>query len=178
MPYVMILLLVLFSGCSSIVILGVDKADNFSIASYKSFNFYEINKGGDAIGPDYEANLDLLKAAITKQLNAKGVILNEENPELLVNIGIVISEKVQTRETNFANPGDRTRYMGQRSYSWRAEEVEVGRYRQGTVTVHLVDKAENKLVWKGSAESAVPEKQKKVPAAIEEGMTKLFSKIP
>jgi hypothetical protein len=36
---------------------------------------------------------------------------------------------------------------GGRNYSWLAREVAVGRYRDGTVTVHLVDRTQNKLVW-------------------------------
>jgi len=94
-----------------------------------------------------------------------------------VNIGIVVTEEIQTRETNFANPGDRTAYMGQRNYSWSAKEVEVGRYREGTVTLHLVERISNSLVWEGSAESVVPEKEKNVGALIEEAMEKLFEKI-
>jgi hypothetical protein len=100
-----------------------------------------------------------------------------DNPDLHVNIGIVVAEKVQTRETNLATPGDRAAYMGQRNYHWESQEVEVGRYREGTVIVHLVDQAKSKLVWQGAAESVLPEKQKNVPAVIEEAMKKLFEKV-
>ena len=31
-------------------------------------------------------------------------------------------------------------------YTWRSREVEVGRYREGTVSVHLVDSDRNELV--------------------------------
>jgi len=165
-------------GCSGVKIMGIDKTDDFSISKYKTFAFSKIDTtGSDAIGPNYQANLSLLKEAITKQMKAKGLTLNEDSPDMLVNIGITILEKVQTRETSFANPGDRTAYMGQRNYSWSSQEVEVGRYREGTVTVHLVDSKQNKLVWKGSADGVVPEKQKNIPALIDEAMTKLFEKI-
>lgn len=133
--------------------------------------------GSNAIGPGYETNLALLKEAITKQMQSKGLVMNEGNPDLLINIGITILEKVQTRETSFANPGDRTAYMGQRNYSWSSQEIEVGRYREGTVTLHLVDKTKNKLMWKGAAEGVIPDKQKNVPALIDDSMVKLFEKI-
>jgi len=173
----MFLILLLAAGCSSVRITGINKSDDFTITRYKTFNFVAVGATGDAIGPSYESNLKLLKEAITKQMGLKGVLLNGENPDLLVNIGVVVSEEVQTRETNFSNPSDRSAYMGQRSYSWKAGEVEVGRYREGTVTVHLVDPVKNALVWQGSAQSVVPEKQKNVPAVIEDAMAKLFAKV-
>lgn len=174
---IFIFLISVISACSSVKIVGVNKTEGFSISKYKTFSFYEVNRGGDALGPNQEANLKLLKEAIVKQMSAKGVTMSGDNPELLVNIGIVVSSQVQTVETSLTNPADRTYYMGQRTYSWQAGEKAVGTYRQGTVTVHLVDPAANKLVWQGSADSVLPEKQKNIPALIEEGMAKLFKEV-
>lgn len=172
-----VLIILIALGCSSVNIKGVDKAASFSISKYKTFSFYEVNTGGDAIGPNHQENLKLIKEAIVKEMGVKGLTLTGDNPDLLVNIGIVVTSEVQTRETSFANPADRQVYMGQRSYSWQSQEVEVGTYRQGTVTVHLVDRAANELVWMGSADSVLPEKQKNIPALITEGMQKLFEKV-
>jgi len=177
MKKIMGVFLIVAVACSSAKIKGVEKSDDFLISSYKTFSFYEVSSGGDALGPNYQDNLKLLKEAIAKEMNAKGVSLSGDNPDLLVNIGVVVSEEIQTRETSFGNPGDRTAYMGQRNYTWTASEVEVGKYREGTVTIHLVDRAANKLVWKGSAESVLPEKQKNVPVLIEDAMKLLFEKI-
>lgn len=172
-----ILIFTICVACSSVNIKGVSKEDDFAIAKYKTFSFFEVITEGNAIGPNAEANLKLLKEAIAKEMSAKGLTLMGDNPDLLVNIGIVVAEQVQTRETSFTQPGDRTYYMNQRNYSWQSQEVEVGKYREGTVIVHLVDRVQNKLVWQGSAESVLPEKQKNVPAVIEEAMKKLFEKI-
>lgn len=173
---IFLLILPLYS-CSSVNIVGVDQAPDFSLTNYKTFNFFDVNMGGDALGPNTETNLKLLKEAISKELTGKSLTQSSENPDLLINIGVVVAEKIQTRETNFNNPGDRTAYMNQRNYHWHAQDVAIGKYRQGTVTVHLVDKATNRLVWKGSADSVLPEKEKNVPALIEEGMAKLFEKL-
>jgi len=164
-------------ACSSVNLKGVHKSDGFAISNYKTFNFFEVDVSGDAIGPNHETNLKLIKEAITKQMASKGVTPTTDNPQLLVNIGIVVSEKVQTRETSFTNPADRTAYMGQRNYTWESQEVEVGTYREGTVTLDLVDRATNKLVWQGSVESILPNKEQNIPPLIEEGMQKLFTKI-
>ena len=163
-------------ACSSIRIENVNQAENFALSKYKTFDFFEVDASGDGIGSDYSANLELLKKAITKQFTAKG-LTPADTPDVLVNIGIVVSQDVQTRETSFANPGDRTAYMGQRNYSWQSQEVVIGTYKQGSVTVDLVDRATGKLVWQGTAESVVPSNEKKVPTLIEEGIRMLFAKL-
>ncbi len=177
MKKMVILIVMVFAACSTINIKGVNKAADFSITKYKSFGFCAVNKGGDAVGQHYDENLELLKKEISRQMGMKGVIFKEENPDLLVNIGVVVSEKTQTRETNFANAGDRTMYMGQRNYSWQSKEVEVGKYKEGTVSLDFVDRAASILVWKGSAESVLPEKQKNIQSLIQEGMEKLFAEV-
>lgn len=164
-------------GCSGVTIKNVQQAEGFALSKYKTFGFFAVDASGDALGQNYAANLELLRKAITKQFLAKGFSQVDANPGVQVNIGIVVSQEVQTRETSFTNPGDRMAYMGQRNYSWHSQEVVVGNYKQGSVTLDLVDRESGKLVWQGTATSVVPEKQKNVPAVIEEAMTLLFQKL-
>jgi hypothetical protein len=164
-------------ACSSVRIKDIEKEDDFMLSNYKTFGFFQTDASGDALGPNYAANLELLKKSITRELEAKGLTTTSSDPDLLVNIGIVVSQEVQTRETDFSNPADRTAYMGQRNYSWKSQEVVVGTYKQGAVSIDLVDRAANRLVWQGTAESVVPEREKNVPPIIEEGMKRLFEKI-
>jgi hypothetical protein len=169
-----ILLVMMLSGCGGISITGVDKTDNFQISNYKTFDFYKIDASGDALSENSKQNLELLKAAITKELLAKGVTQSSADPDLLVNIGVVVLEKVQTRETRL---GEYPTYMGTRNYSWERQDIEVGRYRDGTVTVHLVEPETKKMVWKGAAQGVLPNKQSGVPGMIDQGMKQLFAKM-
>ena len=177
MKRIIILILLISTGCSSIRIKDVNKEEGFSLSKYKTFGFFDVDTSGDGLGANYTTNLDLLRKAISKQFETKGLTMATENPDLMVNIGVVVSKEVQTRETSFTNPADRTAYMGQRNYSWKAQEVVVGAYKQGSITVDLVDRATSRLVWQGTAESVVPEKEKNVPPLIEEGMTRLLQDI-
>jgi len=178
MKQLLIFLVVLVSACSSVRIKDVKQEQGFTIAKYKTFSFAEVIKEGDAIGPNSEANLQLLKEAIVKEMEGKGVKLVTENPDLHVNIGAVVMTQAQTVETSFTNPADRTYYMGGRNYSWESGEKQVGTYRDGSVIVHLVDQKTKKLVWQGVAESVLPAKEKNVPALIQEAMKTLFTKMP
>lgn len=168
------ILLVMLFGCSGISIIGVDKADKFTISNYKTFDFFQIDASGDALSAHSKENLELIKAAITKELQAKGVTQSSTDPDLLVNIGVVVMEKIQTRETRI---GEYPTYMGTRNYSWERQDIEVGRYREGTVTVHLVEPEVKRMVWKGAAEGVLPNKQSNVPKMIDQGMKQLFAKV-
>lgn len=177
MKRLIILLTIISISCSSLRIKDIKQEDGFALSKYKTFSFFQVDASGDGLGPNYSTHLDLLKKAITRQLEAKGVTTVSENPDLMVNIGIVVKQEVKTRETSFTNPGDRMAYMGQRNYSWHSEEVVTGMYKRGSVSVHLVERSSSRLVWEGTAESIVPEKEKNVPPLIEEGMAQLFEKI-
>jgi hypothetical protein len=176
MKKLMMLMCVLLLGCSGITIKNVQRGDNFALTNYKTFGFFDVEAKGDGIGPNYATNLELLKKAITKQFEAKGLSYSADNPDLKVNIGIMVTNEVQTRETSITDPGSRMAYMGQRNYSWKSQEVVVDTYKQGSVTLDLVDAAASKLVWQGTATSVVPEK-KNIGPLIEEGMAKLFLEL-
>ena len=168
----------LLAGCSGIKISGISKTPEFSISKYKSFGFHELEAGGSGLAANIQPNVDLLKAAIVKEMQAKGVTRTQSSPDLICNIGVVVEEKEQTRETSLTNPGDRQMtYMGSRNYSWESQEVVVGTYREGSVKVDLIDKNTMKLVWTGTAESVLPSKAKNVPATIDEAMQKLFAEM-
>lgn len=165
-------------GCSSVNIVDVDQEEGFDLSKYKTFAFYQSDASGDAIGENYRENLEKLKTAITKQMTLKGVTQSSNDPDLLINIGVVVVEKMQTRETNFSNPADRGVYISQRNYTWDSQEIPTGnKYKEGSITLDLVERVANKMVWQGTAESVLPGKDKNVPPLIEEAMEKLFAKL-
>ncbi|WP_026461754.1 DUF4136 domain-containing protein [Adhaeribacter aquaticus] len=173
-----LLILIALTGlasCSTTYVKSVDSDNNFAISNYKTFNFYEISANGETANGKYNDRINILKNEVRQQLEAKGLTLDQTNPDLLVNIGVVTTEKVQTRETNIRTDGPF--YMGQRRYTWRAQQVPVGKYKLGTVTIDLVDPKKNEMVWQGIAEGTVPKKDEKLQETVEEGLTKLFSRL-
>lgn len=168
---------IVLASCSSTKVLENDANDGFRLSQYQTFNFYDIEASGDTSDmAAYKEGTTALKNAVAKQLIARGLTQTTANPDLLVNIGIVVKDKVQTRETDFRT--DAPRYMGQRRYSWKSSEVEVGRYKEGTVTLHLVNRQENKMVWKGVVSGILPNKPAKLQAQANDAMTTLFEKVP
>ncbi|RRB06951.1 DUF4136 domain-containing protein [Larkinella rosea] len=170
------ILLILSASCSSIRVVKTEPADNFALSSYQTFAFSDIESAGDIPQSRFfRSQVDALKTAIEKQMARKGLRRVDTQPELMMNIGIKIDEKTQTRQTDIRS--DPPNYIGQRRYTWRSREVEVGKYRQGTIDVHLVDPKRNELVWRGIVEGIVPNKPEKLQKQIDEGMEKLFDKL-
>ncbi|HSB91668.1 MAG TPA: DUF4136 domain-containing protein [Flavitalea sp.] len=171
----LVIAITLFSGCSGPKVVSTQASPGADMSKYKTYDFYKMSASGDTIPGKFAERSELLKEAISTQLNSKGLTRVTEKPDLLVNIGIVVKEEVQTRTTDIR---DAPRYMGQRNYHWESEEKIVDIYRVGTATVEMVDAATNALVWKSVVEDVIPDKDSKVPATIHEGMAEMFSKFP
>ena len=164
-------------ACSSgnkIIHSKVDKSANWT--SYKTFRFLDTDASGDTLSADFHSRIGMLKDAISEELNKSGLTATDKNPDLLVNIGIVVKKETQTRTSDIRFDGPR--YMGQRNYSWKAEEIPVGVYRTGTAEIHLIDPKTNTLVWDGAIQGILPEKPAKIQQAINEGVAELFIKVP
>lgn len=163
-------------SCSSSKIIKTEIGEGVDLSKYKTFDFYKLEASGDTLSGSFKQRADLLKTAIANELMQKGYRQASVNPDLLVNIGICVKEEVQTRQTDFRT--DAPRYMGQRRYTWKSQEVETGRYRIGTADIHLVDAQKGIMIWQKVAEGVIPEKDKKLDEKVKDGMEKLFSDFP
>ncbi|MEO6285548.1 MAG: DUF4136 domain-containing protein [Dyadobacter sp.] len=170
------LVLLLCSCNSSYKILKPKQEDNFKLSDYATFGFYDIEATGDTIPENFEKNTAIIKEAIAKNLQARG--LDEaRDANLKINIALSVKEKPQTRQTDFRTEG-LPRYMGQRRYSWKSEEVIVGKYREGTLMIDLVDAVNNKMVWQGGSSGIIPEKSKNFREEMNQIIQEIIVGIP
>ncbi|MBA9077387.1 DUF4136 domain-containing protein [Rufibacter quisquiliarum] len=169
---VMWLCVVLLISCNAVRVSNKEAADDFRLASYKTFDFQSDATAETAA---FEQEFGLLRNEVAKQLQKRGLRQSSGQPDLLVNIGAMISEKTQTRETRFGQDGPY--YTGQRRYTWKSQEVPVGTYQEGTVSVHLVDRVKNELVWRADAAAVIPNKKEKLEERIREGVEEMFKEI-
>jgi hypothetical protein len=167
----------LMAACSSTRVSNTESAPDTDFSKYHRFDFYKLTASGDTVTKLFDERVAVLKSAISGELGKRGYTQTSTNPDLFVNIGIQVEEKTQTRQTDWRTDGRYT-YVGQRNYSWKSEEIVTGYYREGTVTIHLVDAAKNKMVWKGTAKDVVPNKEKNLSDAAVKGMKALFEKYP
>lgn len=169
-------LLFLGVACQSVRVVKQEAAEQFSLASYKTFDFYpEDNGAKDTLSQESILDMKILKKEVEQHLTARGLVKSPQEPDVWVNLGMVIVEKDQTRETIFGR--DAPYYLGQRRYSWKSQEVKVGQYKEGTISLHLVDRRNNELGWQGEAETVIPKKPASSEERIKEGVAALFKRI-
>jgi hypothetical protein len=174
-----IVLLTIFfiSACSSgkKVSYSVDTSVDFSL--FRSYSFTDFNVHNDSTLLGYEEVLTQITEAIDKEMTKRGFTKAEDNIDLLVNIGVVIEERIQTRETDVK---DARRYYGTRNYHWESSEIETGRYKVGTLNMNMQDTKDNKMIWNASTERVMnkkfnPDKSRKV---VNDAVESIFEKFP
>jgi hypothetical protein len=169
------------SACAAPKINTRSRTDpSVNLASYHTYNFVAepgTNRGG------YSTPITTyFKTAITRELNARGYKLVEENPDLLINFNTNAREQVDIRSTPSMSYG--YGYYGYRGGLYAAgpiggSDVETVRYKQGTANIDVVDAAKKQLVWEGVAEGKITDTMMKNPqATIDTVITDMFLNYP
>ncbi|CAN5621518.1 DUF4136 domain-containing protein [soil metagenome] len=166
----------LVASCSATKVSKTEFAPNVDYGSYKTFDFYKLQASGDTISANFKNSTELLQNAIAAEMEKCGYTKSAVNPDMLVNIGVLVEEKIQTRQTDLRT--DRPMYIGQRNYKWESKEVETGRYRLGTMTLDMVDAKKNTMLWTGVVEDIFPEKIEKLQTTVDKGVAELFKRYP
>ncbi|HEX3023639.1 MAG TPA: DUF4136 domain-containing protein [Chitinophagaceae bacterium] len=164
-------LLLLLASCSPMKIVYTKTTDTIDFNKYKTFNFYELKASGDTTTKNFTGRTNILKHAIIGEMNKRGYLQTNTNPDLLINIGIVVRQQTDFRT-------DATKYTGQQNYSLKSDKIIAGFFKEGAVTLDIVDAAQNSIVWKGSVEGIVPNNRSSLQKLAENGMKKLFKKYP
>ncbi|MFD2717802.1 DUF4136 domain-containing protein [Hymenobacter monticola] len=169
-----LLLLLALTGCAAEQVQHTEQAPNVDFRAYKTYNFMDVTARNEAAFQGPGTGIETLKQAIGREMQRRGY-QPAASPDLLVNIGVVTQDKVQTRETTLR---DAPIYLGQRNYHWQSQDVVVGRYEEGTATVELVDAARQELIWQGSVKSVLSPKADKLTKSIDDAVEALFEKFP
>lgn len=94
---------------------------------------------------------------------------------MIINLGVSITEEAQTGETDIKDaPPD----LGQCNYHWDPEEIIIGYYTEGTVTLDLVDVVKGEMIWQAVSTGVLRKKQAKNKKKIVKAVKKLFMKYP
>ncbi len=144
----------------------------FNLKNYKTYGFIPPDEAFLNSHEHAARALQRVQDAIRSEMQERGIVFSE-NPELLINIGITVEEKVQTRTTSVRD----ARYMGQRNYHWEAEEVPVGTYKEGTITLDFIDTRHNDLVNQAITTEFVVKNQKNQVKRINKAIKKVFKAL-
>ncbi len=162
-------------ACVPVRVVDYQKNTETDLTQYKTYSYYNVEEPENK-GIHFTDNLVLLKKAIDVEMAKLGYTKMESGGDLILNIGIAVEEKVQTRETDFRTDG--MHYMGQRNYHWESQEVVVDRYKEGTIAIDFIDMNKKELVWKGTVAGTATENRKKIEERINTAIVNLFKKFP
>jgi len=151
-----------------------DQIEGTSFLGYETYNFYEIEYQRYDSLPYNRENMDFLIEEIRKQMLNKGFAISE-NPDLYLNVGVVVKQQHQTRETD---PRFDMNYIGQRNYHWEREEIVTGIYEEGAITIDFVDAENNHLIWQGTAVGILTNDLEKLKKRASYAIEKIFNKMP
>lgn len=154
------------SACSPYRVIQNQSDHSANWSAYRSFAFIDTNR----IDPTPRAAYQ----AVAAELKNRGYYPTRNNPDLLVNIGAVVKEKTQTRQTTIR---EAPLYTGQRRYHWQSQEVPVNTYQEGTINLHVVDAQRNALLWDVAVSSVLNQRQV-TPAEVGRAVAKAFEKFP
>jgi hypothetical protein len=171
---VFLLLAIPFLGMSQVLV-SYNKASKVDFKKHKTFQVYGLNVTTIPQFEPKKESINFLIAEIGKQMAAREYQLVKENPDLILNIGIVITAEQKTRQTDIR---DAPIYMGQRNYHWESEEIVVQNYNAGTVILDIVESENNKLIWqavsKGMISASIDTNMNRITKAVK----KMFNKYP
>jgi hypothetical protein len=181
----LLILCVLACGCASTPEISVERDPDLSLAGARSYGWF------DPLGTDraeYESLVTgRLKRAVGEALEDSGLIFDAEDPDVRVNFYVNLEDRQEVREV-FSDPvavrplGRGRHYFGYRSgfYDpWPGYELEVTEYRQGTLSIDLVDTATGRLAWVGVLEGRVREDSLgERDEALRSALAELFARFP
>ncbi|MDQ3617410.1 MAG: DUF4136 domain-containing protein [Pseudomonadota bacterium] len=169
----------LLAGCATAPRVSTDFDPEADFSRYRSYAFYQPLAMEDSGYSTYLT--DTIKNSIRREMNARGYVFNDSDPDLRVNFQGIIQEKTDV----YSIPRSDIQYF----YSYRArryvgvpiwyDETQVRRYTQGTLSVDLVDADRNRLVWTGAAMGRVVQRTPQERAAeVDQSIAAIFLRYP
>lgn len=171
---------VLLSACASVPDVRTDVDPTARFSSYRTYAFMQplatIQAGYTSLVTER------FKQAISQQLSAKGYVLNEQAPDLLVNFHTVNKQKV-----DYLGPpvmpwggdyfGYRAGYYG--AWAGYAAAPDVMQYTVGVVSIDLIDARRRQMVWEGVSSALVQSAQQETSAQqIQTVVSAIFARYP
>ena len=143
-----------------------------NLSQYKTYEWLPpkilTSKGVVEDDPEFAP---LIKAAVNRQLNGKGLKEVAQGGELQVSTLALAQSIPQLEALIFANPGTPDVFT--------APIATVGRYnREGTLVVNLIDTKTQKSAWCGMAKETIDNKPGAGKKKIDSAAAKLFKKYP
>lgn len=168
------------SACATGPSVRTDRDPTADFNHYRTWSFYKPISMEQAGYTSWVS--DRIREDIRREMEARGYRFVPEGGDLLVNFLTRERERSQVWNVPRVDFGwaYSYRYHAFVSVPFWYDEPQVSRYREGVLTVDLIDGQRNRLVWTGSA--SAPEASKRTPekkmADIDQAISSIFAKYP
>ena len=179
-PALIVASMVGLSACATGPTIRADTDPSVDLSSYRTFGFFE------KVSTDKTAYTTLvstrLKEATRRELEKRGYLYSSANPQLLANFGLNVLDKQEIRSTPTASVG--YGYYGYRAgmygvWGGYPQDIDTINYKEGTLTIDLVDASKKQLIWQGTAQGRVDKKAIENPGpAIDAVVGEIFARFP
>ncbi len=148
-------LLLLLAACASTPRVASQADPSADFSRYRSFAFFSplaLEQHGYTT-----ITSNRIRAAVRTQMESRGYVFDEANPDLWVNLNAYLQDKTQVTTMPEVDYDYYYSYRA-RSYVavpyWR-DRTDVRQYTEGTLNVDVVDARRKQLVWEGVAVGTV-----------------------
>lgn len=158
----------LAAGCTSSPNIRLDRNPTADLHSYRTFAFFEPVSTDQSLYTTIISGR--LKKATRDELERRNYVYDEKNPDLRVNFSLHVMDRQELR--SMPAPG----LLGAR---FGFNELDTVNYRQGTLSVDVVDAHKHELVWQGIAEGRINKKSVENPGpAVDKVVNEMFTGFP
>ncbi len=167
------------AACATGPTIRTDFDPEANFGKYRSWAFYQpiaMEESG------YSTFLtDRIKADVRREMQARGYTYDAASPDLRINFQGIVQRKTSVYSVPQTDYQYFYSYRSRRYFAvpfWYDQTI-VNQYREGTLTVDLVDAAQNRLVWTGAAIGRVTRKspQEKAEDA-DRAIAEIFLRYP
>jgi Domain of unknown function (DUF4136) len=169
-------MLAALAACQTRPEVRTQSAPNLDIGPYTTFGFVE-KPGTDTAGYT-TLTTRYLEEAVSREMASRGYT-RSESPDLLINFNVATKDKIESRGpavgAGFGHFGWRHGYGFGVGFPYN----DIYNYTEGSLTVDVVDRRRNELIWSGTAVGRLSKKAMNQPQpAIEQAVDLIFDKYP
>ncbi len=171
-------------ACNPVKLVSHRAYSNPNATDYKTFAFEELTKTVKVNRANGEQVKEYIKSKIIEEMESRGYLLDEENPELLLDLQLFIRDQQRSNETDSYR---RSRYGSRRffyhgyGYNYRypshysGEEFDTNASMVANITLVLAESGRKKKLWEGVAEAQMAQRFDKSILRLNEAVEKLLA---
>lgn len=167
----LLLLIALAAGCSNEIVIRTDFDKSVSIQRLTQYNWLGQTDIESRNNPLYYNELDdkRIKDEVNKQMTAKGYILSETAPKMLIHYHIAVEERsiIRTEDLGYSY----SRY-------WIEQRSNLVRYSEGTLIIDFMDANNCNLIWRGWATSTLDDSRIMDEELLRKAVDDIFKRFP